>query len=338
MVVPRWVRDGGVVAHVAASAAALAPRGTRVAILVGEDRISGDPRRGHDVSQPGAVQPQGPGAERGSERRSRVSRRSCTSISSMTRSRRVPAAHRAGGDLRARLRRLHVRRITTSAPGQECLRAHGPGCVANLLRCAHTRDPRIAARRTIARRAASWRRCSGGHGGLLLERRRPAPGGSTGSSAGGWCRTSRRSMPSDRLRARAQRAAGGVRRAGGRAQGRRDAGASRARGGCASSWSAATAGSCPRCAAWRGAWASRSAISSRAGWSRTGWRRSSPTRRWWCVPSVWPEPFGIIGIEGFAAGRPAVASGTGGIGDWLRGRRLGADGSGRRRRVRWPAP
>ena len=35
------------------------------------------------------------------------------------------------------------------------------------------------------------------------------------------------------------------------------------------------------------------------------------------VPSLWPEPFGIVGIEAFAAGRPVVASATGGIGDWL---------------------
>jgi glycosyltransferase involved in cell wall biosynthesis len=35
------------------------------------------------------------------------------------------------------------------------------------------------------------------------------------------------------------------------------------------------------------------------------------------LPSLWPEPFGIVGIEGFAAGRPAVASMTGGITDWL---------------------
>jgi glycosyltransferase involved in cell wall biosynthesis len=35
------------------------------------------------------------------------------------------------------------------------------------------------------------------------------------------------------------------------------------------------------------------------------------------VPSVWPEPFGLVGIEGFEAGRPSVASATGGIGDWL---------------------
>lgn len=35
------------------------------------------------------------------------------------------------------------------------------------------------------------------------------------------------------------------------------------------------------------------------------------------VPSLWPEPFGLVGIEAFAAGRPAIASATGGVGDWL---------------------
>ncbi len=37
------------------------------------------------------------------------------------------------------------------------------------------------------------------------------------------------------------------------------------------------------------------------------------------MPSVWPEPFGIVGIEALAAGRPAIASATGGIVDWLEG-------------------
>jgi type III pantothenate kinase len=35
------------------------------------------------------------------------------------------------------------------------------------------------------------------------------------------------------------------------------------------------------------------------------------------VPSLWPEPFGLVGIEALAAARPAVASATGGIPDWL---------------------
>jgi glycosyltransferase involved in cell wall biosynthesis len=35
------------------------------------------------------------------------------------------------------------------------------------------------------------------------------------------------------------------------------------------------------------------------------------------VPSLWPEPFGLVGIEAGAAGLPAVAYAVGGIPDWL---------------------
>ena len=35
------------------------------------------------------------------------------------------------------------------------------------------------------------------------------------------------------------------------------------------------------------------------------------------MPSLWPEPFGLGGVEAFEAGRPVVASLTGGIRDWL---------------------
>ena len=37
------------------------------------------------------------------------------------------------------------------------------------------------------------------------------------------------------------------------------------------------------------------------------------------VPSLWPEPFGLVGIEAQARGRPAVAYDVGGISDWIRG-------------------
>ena len=37
------------------------------------------------------------------------------------------------------------------------------------------------------------------------------------------------------------------------------------------------------------------------------------------VPSLWPEPFGLVGIEAQARGRPAVAYDVGGIGDWIGG-------------------
>lgn len=36
------------------------------------------------------------------------------------------------------------------------------------------------------------------------------------------------------------------------------------------------------------------------------------------MPSLWPEPFGLVGIEALACARPVVASATGGILDWLR--------------------
>jgi glycosyltransferase involved in cell wall biosynthesis len=37
------------------------------------------------------------------------------------------------------------------------------------------------------------------------------------------------------------------------------------------------------------------------------------------VPSMWPEPFGLVGIEAQARGRPAVAYRVGGIADWIGG-------------------
>lgn len=36
------------------------------------------------------------------------------------------------------------------------------------------------------------------------------------------------------------------------------------------------------------------------------------------VPSLWPEPFGLVGIEALAAGRPVVTTGVGGSADWAR--------------------
>ncbi|HEX3549477.1 MAG TPA: glycosyltransferase family 4 protein [Candidatus Elarobacter sp.] len=37
------------------------------------------------------------------------------------------------------------------------------------------------------------------------------------------------------------------------------------------------------------------------------------------VPSLWPEPFGLVGIEAQARGRPAVAYRVGGMADWIDG-------------------
>jgi glycosyltransferase involved in cell wall biosynthesis len=36
------------------------------------------------------------------------------------------------------------------------------------------------------------------------------------------------------------------------------------------------------------------------------------------VPSIWPEPFGLVGLEAASRGVPAIAFDTGGITQWLR--------------------
>ena len=41
------------------------------------------------------------------------------------------------------------------------------------------------------------------------------------------------------------------------------------------------------------------------------------------VPSIWPEPFGIVGIEAMAHSRPAMAFNVGGISGWLEDRKTG---------------
>ncbi|MFN2613294.1 MAG: glycosyltransferase family 4 protein [Actinomycetota bacterium] len=55
----------------------------------------------------------------------------------------------------------------------------------------------------------------------------------------------------------------------------------------------------------------------------TGWLTASELAGWMrqaalvAVPSMWPEPFGIIGIEAMAAARPVLAFDAGGIREWL---------------------
>jgi glycosyltransferase involved in cell wall biosynthesis len=54
------------------------------------------------------------------------------------------------------------------------------------------------------------------------------------------------------------------------------------------------------------------------GWIDAAQRRSLLTRAALiAVPSLWPEPFGLAGLEGAAFGVPAVAFDNGGISQWL---------------------
>jgi glycosyltransferase involved in cell wall biosynthesis len=55
-----------------------------------------------------------------------------------------------------------------------------------------------------------------------------------------------------------------------------------------------------------------------------GWQRGDDRWQWLrgvhllAVPSTWPEPFGLVGLEAAAFGVPAIAFDVGGIREWLR--------------------
>ena len=59
-------------------------------------------------------------------------------------------------------------------------------------------------------------------------------------------------------------------------------------------------------------WADRDALGTLLARSRSLW-----------LPSLWGEPFGIVGIEALAAGVPVIASRVGGVQDWLTHERHG---------------
>jgi len=56
-----------------------------------------------------------------------------------------------------------------------------------------------------------------------------------------------------------------------------------------------------------------------AGWQAGAARFDAlPRAHLLAVPSTWPEPFGLVGLEAAAHGVPAIAFDVGGISDWLR--------------------
>ena len=63
---------------------------------------------------------------------------------------------------------------------------------------------------------------------------------------------------------------------------------------------------------------------SYAGWvDRDGlWRLLAGARSLW-LPSLWAEPFGIVGLEALSAGVPVIAADVGGVRDWLTHQRHG---------------
>lgn len=315
LLTPAWARDGGIAAHVRASAQALAEHGLEVNVLA--QRIAG----GEDVAGVNIL------------------------CSEDLVNRNAPIRTRLGDALSLAPEVIHLHQLDDPAmvtalrelapvvisahgytacssdlhyfrPGTECTRAHGPGCIHNLaLRgCAHRRDPRSlpdAYRRTSrsvqalrgADLAVSYSSAIDRHlAANAVERRTVIPLFSTmAPSADGIHETSRRVLFAGRvvapkgvevlIHAAALLEAEVVI--------------------CGDGWQLERMRKLAR----------RLGLQDRVVFK--GWLTADELARELAeasvlaLPSVWPEPFGLIGIEAHAAGRPVVASATGGVTDWL---------------------
>jgi glycosyltransferase involved in cell wall biosynthesis len=315
MVTPRWARDGGVGAHVVASAALLAAHGLRVYVLAARLEF-GEELEGVTI---------------------------CHRPELFNAS--VAMKTRLGGELPARPSLVHLHQVDdpeivaamralapvvlsahaytacTSGvyyfgPGQECTRAHGPGCVPNLIArgCAHTRYPKTL--------PAKYRSASRGLRALQLADLAVSYSSAVDRHLAANGIAHRAVVPYVPTMAAAQGSGHETRRRvvfAGRMV--------RPKGvGVLIRAAREVDGEFVLCGDGRELEAMRE-LTRRLGVQERvqfrGWLDGSQLASELAeasvvaMPSLWPEPFGIVGIEAFAAGRPAVASATGGIGDWL---------------------
>jgi len=317
LVTPLWGRDGGVAAHVEQSAAALAREGLEVNVLAARvSSTSGQPPGVKVHRRPELLDARAPVASRLGEavaancELAHVHQVDDLAIVEALRARApvVISAHGFPGCTSG---------VYYFSPGHECSRAHGPGCIPNLLLkgCAHTRYPRTLPAKYmnvtrglhVLRRAdlvVSYSSAVDRHlAANGLARRAVIPYfPTTAVHRGSGHETRRRVVFAGRLvrpkgidvliEAAAEVDAEFVICGDGRRE------------------------------------AKLRALARRLGVERrvrfAGWMDAEQLAEEFAnaslvvVPSLWPEPFGIVGIEALAAGRPAVGSATGGIVDWLK--------------------
>lgn len=313
MITPRLTRDGGVAAHVNCSARALAEHGLTVSVIAAR------------------VEPQDtiPGVQV-IERRDLMNARASVDQRLGDRvwgSPDVIHLHQVENlDLVDDLRRTsplvlsaHGYTACTSGvhyfkPGQECDRAHGPGCIPNLARCGHTRYPKtlLAKYRNASRGLAALRRSDLAVSYSTAVDRHLRTNGIRDRAVVPYFPT----MPA---------------RKGSGHEGRRRvvfAGRMvRSKGvGILIRAARDVDGEFVLCGDGREVEGLRALAGSLGLGDRvrfTGWLDGGDLAAELAdasvvvMPSLWPEPFGLVGIEALAAGRPVVASATGGVLDWL---------------------
>ncbi len=322
LVTPVWARDGGVATHVEASAKALARAGLDVHVLAARAEPE-PPPPGITVHASARLFD----ATLAPERRVGDALAHDYAVIHTHQFDEPPVlAH-----LRARaplLSSVHGFSACTSGvhyfrPGEECQRAHGPGCVPNLLvrGCAHTRDPRwlprgyrrAGAARTALRGAdltISYSSAIDRHMAQNgVQRRAIVPLFSTIPLVEGAGHERRRRVVFAGRLVRTKGVDVLIRAA-----------------------SRVAETEFVICGDGRSAEAMRK-LARRLGVDDrvrfAGWLAPEQLARELAeasivaIPSRWPEPFGLVGIEAHAAGRPVVASATGGIEDWLEDGRSG---------------
>jgi glycosyltransferase involved in cell wall biosynthesis len=316
LVTPLWGRDGGVAAHVKESAAALARHGLEVHVLAGRAAVD---ERAEGVTlhhRPELLDTRAPLAERLGELWAdtpdvvHIHQLDDHAIVEGLRERApmVISAHGFPGCTSG---------VYYFSPGQECTRGHGPGCVPNLLLrgCAHTRYPRTlpAKYRGVTRGLAMLRDADVVVSYSSAVDRHLATNGLLSRAVVPYFPTMTPREGSGHEERRRVVFAGRLVQSKGvdvliRATAAVDA-------------ELVICGDGRREPKLR-ALARRLGIEERV--SFRGWMDADALAAELAqasvvaVPSIWPEPFGIVGIEAFAAGRPAVGSATGGIPDWLK--------------------
>lgn len=321
LVTPRWTRDGGVATHVEASAAALARAGLEVHVLAARDELGEAPAGVTVHASPALYDRELPPQQRIGDALEREY--SVIHTHQFDDPRITAHLHRHAPLLSS----VHGFSACTSGvhyfrPGQECQRAHGAGCVPNLIArgCAHTRNP--------GRLPASYRRVSDARSSLR-----------SADLTISYSRAIDRHMAINGVARRAivpLFSTVPAVRGSGHAQRRRVAFAGRlvAPKGVAVLLRAARdvdaefviCGDGRQLGALRRSVA-RSGIEQRVRFA--GWLEPAQLARELAeasivaLPSLWPEPFGLVGIEAFAAARPVVASATGGVEEWLEHGRTG---------------
>ena len=315
LVTPVWTRNGGIATHVQASAAALAQHGLDVKVLVA--RIESDERpAGVTVfHSPELLSPAAPVSERLGE--SLSLNPDVIHLHELEDPEIVDALREQAPVLIS----VHGYSACPSGlyyfePGHECTRSHGPGCIPNLLLrgCAHRRDP--------TRLPAAYRRSGRGLAALKaadmtvaysssVERHLAANGvtrrwrvplfTTTTPKLGSGHSSRRRVVFAGRVVA--AKGLDTLIRAVREVEGEFVI--------CGDGWQLESMRQLAR----------RLGLQERIRFK--GWLPAELLAEELAeasvvvVPSLWPEPFGLVGIEAFSAGRPVIASATGGIGDWL---------------------